>query len=100
MNLIVKLETVVFTIFYLVLIAVLIVPLLKLLNSPTAFEEFQIENEAELPSITICPFPELNLDKDHLDDEIKDFSHAHLAIEKAKKEYFGNITWTKSYNEW
>ena len=59
MPLTLKLETVVFTVFYLVLIAVLIVPLLKLLNSPTAFEEFQIGNEAELPSITICPFPKL-----------------------------------------
>ena len=94
MNLIVKLETVVFTIFYLVLLAVLIVPLLKLLNSPTAFEEFQIENQAELPSITICPFSE----KD--DDEIKDFKDAHIAIEKTKKEYFGNMTWSKSYHEW
>ena len=92
MNLIVKLETVVFTIFYLVLIAVLIVPLLKLLNSPTAFEEFQIGNEAELPSITICPYPEG-------DDEIKDFNHVHFAIEKAKKEYFGTMVWTKSYHE-
>ena len=94
MNLIFKLETVVFTIFYLVLIAVLIVPLLKLLNSPTAFEEFQIGNVAELPSITICPFSEKG------DDEIKDFNHSHIAIEKAKKEYFGNMTWTKSYHEW
>ena len=94
MNLIVKLETVVFTIFYLVLIAVLIVPLLKLLNSPTAFEEFQLENQVELPSITICPFPE----KD--DDEIKDFKDAHIAIEKTKKEYFGDMSWSKSYHEW
>ena len=94
MKLIVKLETVVFTIFYLVLIAVLIVPLLKLLNSPTAFEEFQIENQAELPSITICPFSE----KD--DDEIKDFKDVHIAIEKTKKEYFGNMSWSKSYHEW
>ena len=96
MNLIVKLETVVFTIFYFVLLAVLIVPLLKLLNSPTAFEEFQIENVAELPSITICPSVYLN-DKE---DEIKDFNQAHIAIEKAKKEYFGNMSWSKSYHEW
>ena len=88
-----KLETVVFTIFYLVLLAVLIVPLLTLLNSPTAFEEFQIENTAELPSITICPFSEEG------DDEIKDFKDAHIAIEKTKKEYFGNMSWSKSYHE-
>ena len=93
MPLTVKLETVVFGTFYLVLIAVLIVPLLKLLNSPTAFEEFQIGNEAELPSITICPYPEG-------DDEIKDFNHANIAIEKATKEYFGTMKWTKSYHEW
>ena len=98
MNLIVKLETVVFTIFYLVLLAVLIVPLLTLLNSPTAFEEFQIGNEAELPSITICPYPEWNLADEII--EIKDFNHAHIAIEKAKKEYIGAMTWSKSYHEW
>ena len=95
MQLTVKLETVVYVIFYLLLIAVLIVPLLKLIDSPTAFEEFQIGNEPELPSITICPFPEWNLD-----DYIKDFNHAHIAIEKAKKEYFGKMSWSKSYHEW
>ena len=95
MQLTVKLETVVYVIFYLVLIAVLIVPLLKLIDSPTAFEEFQIGKKAELPSITICPFPAWNLD-----DEIKDFNHAHIAIEKAKKEYFGKMSWSKSYHEW
>ena len=99
MNLIVKLETVVFTIFYLVLLAVLIVPLLTLLNSPTAFEEFQIGNEAELPSITICPYPEWNL-TDETPDEMKDFNHAHIAIEKAKEEYVGGMTWSKSYHKW
>ena len=93
MNLIVKLETIVFTIFYLVLIAVLIVPLLKLLNSPTAFEEFQIGNVAELPSITICPFSEKG------DDEIKDFNHSHIAIEKAKKEHLVQIFWDKPYHK-
>ena len=53
MQLTVKLETVVYVIFYLVLIAVLIVPLLKLIDSPTAFEEFQIGKKAELPSTVI-----------------------------------------------
>ena len=91
----VKLETVVFGIFYLALIAVLLVPLKTLLNSPTAFEEFQIGNEAELPSITICPFTNSN-DKE---DEIKDFNHASIAIEKAKKEHFATMTWSKSYHE-
>ena len=89
----VKLETIVFGIFYLVLIGVFIVPLQKLINSPTAFEEFQIGNKAELPSITICPYPEG-------DDEIKNFNHVHFAIEKAKKEYFGTMVWKKSYHEW
>ena len=89
----VKLETVVFGIFYLVLIAVLIVPFQSLINSPTAFEEFQSGNEAELPSITICPFPEG-------EDEIKDFIDAGIAIEKTQKEYLGRMIWTKSYHEW
>ena len=94
MQLTIKLETVVYGTFYLVLIAALIVPLLKLIDSPTAFEEFQIENKAELPSITICPYPMGN------DDEIKDFNDAHIAIKKAKKEYLGQMTWFKPYHEW
>ena len=92
MQLTIKLETVVFGIFYLVLIAVLIVPLQKLIDSPTAFEEFQIINKAELPSITICPLPEG-------DDEIKDFIDVLIAIENAKKEYLGLMRWSKSYQE-
>ena len=92
MQLTIKLETAVYCIFYLVLIAVLIVPLQKLIDSPTAFEEFQIGNEAELPSITICPFPDGN-------DEIKDFIDAHIAIEKARKEYLAHMYWLKSYQE-
>ena len=89
----VKLETVVFGTFYLVLIAVLIVPFQSLINSPTAFEEFQSGNKAELPSITICPFPEG-------EDEIKDFIDVGIAIEKTQKEYLGQMIWTKSYHEW
>ena len=94
MQLTVKLETVVFGIFYLVLIAVLIVPLQKLIDTPTAFEESQSENIAELPSITICPCPT------NYRDDIKDFNDAHVAVEKAKKENFGTIVWSKSYREW
>ena len=95
MPLMVRLETVVYGIFYLALIAVLVVPLQKLINIPTAFEEFQIGNEAELPSITICPFSNL----DDTEDEIKNFNHARIAIEKAKKEYFVNAVWSKSYHK-
>ena len=92
MQLTIKLETVVFGIFYLVLFAVLFVPFQKLIDSPTAFEEFQSINKAEFPSITICPYPEG-------DAEIKDFIDALIAIEKAKKEYLGVMTWIKSYQE-
>ena len=91
----VKFETVVIGIFYLVLIAVLIVPFQSLINSPTAFEEFQSGNGAELPSITICPFP-----KGEDEDKIKDFIDAGIAIEKTQKEYLGQMFWTKSYHEW
>ena len=89
----VKVETVVIGIFYLVLIAALIVPFKSLMNSPTAFQEFQSGNGAELPSITICPFPEG-------EDKIKDFIDAGIAIEKTQKEYLGRMIWTKSYHEW
>ena len=91
----VKLETVVYTIFYLALFAVLIVPLQKLINSTTAFEEIQLGYKLELPSITICPMPWKN-DKPM---EIKDFNHAHIAIEKAKREYIGHMLWSKPYHE-
>ena len=90
----VRLETVVFGIFYLVLIAVLIVPFQKLINSPTAFEEFHIGDQIDLPSITICPLPDA--DGNH---DIKDFNQALIAIEKAKKEYLGSMGWQKYFHE-
>ena len=93
MQLNIKLETVVFGIFYLVLISVLIVPLQKLIDSPTAFEEFQSRNKVEFPSVTICPYA---LDE----DDIKDFNHALIPIEKTKKEYIGRMIWSKSYHDW
>ena len=91
----VKLETVVFTIFYLALFAVLIVPLQKLINSPTAFEEIQLGNRVEFPSITICPMPFENNDT----AEIKDFNVASSAIEKAKKEHLLSMVWEKPYRK-
>ena len=95
MQLTIKLETVVYTIFYLALIAVLIVPLQKLINSPTAFEEIQLGNKVEFPSITICPMPLENVDT----AEIKDFNQAHSAIEKAKKEHLLSMIWEKPYHK-
>ena len=91
----VKLETVVFGIFYLVLIAVLIVPFQSLINSPTAFEEIHLGNELDLPSITICPMPWKNDNP----AEIKDFNDAHIAIEMAKREYLAKMTWHKPYHK-
>ena len=93
MPLTIKLETVVYTIFYLALITALIVPLQKLINSPTAFEEIHLGKKLDLPSITICPFPEEG------DDEIKDFNDARSAIEKAKREYLGKMFWSKPYHK-
>ena len=95
MPLTIKLETVVYAIFYLALIAVLIVPLQKLINSPTAFEEIQLGNKLDLPSITICPMPWINDNP----AEIKDFNDAHVAIEKAKREYLAKMTWHKPYRK-
>ena len=95
MRLNLKLETVVYTIFYLALIAVLIVPLQKLINSPTAFEEIHLGNELDLPSITICPAPWINDNP----AEIKDFNDAHIEIEKAKREYLAGMTWDKPYHK-
>ena len=92
----VKLETVVFTIFYLALFGVLIVPLQKLINSPTAFEEIQLGNKVEFPSITICPLPLENVDTAV---DIKDFNQARSAIEKAEKDHHLSIVWEKPYRK-
>ena len=95
MRLNLKLETVVYTIFYLALITVLIVPMQKLIKSPTAFEEIHLGNELDLPSITICPMPWKNDNP----AEIKDFKDAHVAIEMAKREYLAAMTWDKPYHK-
>ena len=95
MPLTLKLETVVYVIFYLALFAVLIVPLQKLIKSPTAFEEIHLGNKVDLPSITICPMPWINDNP----AEIKDFNDAHIEIEKAKREYLAGMTWDKPYHK-
>ena len=95
MPLTIKLETVVYAIFYLALIAVLIVPFQRLIKPPTAFEEIQLGNELDLPSITICPMPWKNDNP----AEIKDFNDAHIAIEMAKREYHAAMTWDKPYHK-
>ena len=44
------------TIFYMILAYVLFHSIQTLLNEPTAFEETVLENKAEIPSLTICPY--------------------------------------------
>ena len=55
----VNFETFIVTIFYLILIAAIIVPIRKVLNSPTAFEEYESleDQDTKIPSFTFCPYP-------------------------------------------
>ena len=43
------------TIFYMILVYVLFNSIQTLMDEPTTFEESLLENNAELPSLTICP---------------------------------------------
>ena len=51
----IKVETIATIIFYLVLAVVLAFSFQKVLDSQTAYEENQLEDDLKLPSITICP---------------------------------------------
>ena len=51
----IKVETIATIIFYLVLAVVLAFSFQNLLDSQTAYEENQLEDDLKLPSITICP---------------------------------------------
>ena len=72
-------ETVIVVIFYLILIGIIGISFHKVLDSPTAFEEYEINNETKLPSFTLCPYDSSN--------SIETFEEAMIAIDNAKDDY-------------
>ena len=81
-------ETIIVVIFYLILIAIIGISFFKVLDSPTAFEEYEIYNYTKLPSFTICPYPDYSL------KSIGTFEEAMMAIDNAKDDY--SMKWTLS----
>ena len=88
-------ETFIVTLFYLILIAAIIVPIKKVINSPTTFEEFELFDDTKIPSFTFCPRP---LDTSSY-DSIETFEEAMNEVENAKKNYSAAMYWTKSYTK-
>ena len=79
-------ETVIVVIFYLILIGIIGISFSKVLDSPTAFEEYETNNDTKLPSFTLCPYESFN--------SIGTFEETMMAIENAKDEY--SMKWTLS----
>ena len=77
-------ETVIVVIFYLILIGIIGISFYKVLDSPTAFEEYEINNDTKLPSFTLCPLSGLG---------IETFEEAMIAIENAKSHYSMKLNW-------
>ena len=90
-------ETFIVTLFYLILIAAIIVPIKKVLNSPTAFEEFELLDDTKIPSFTFCPHPSVYSSSSY--DSIETFEEAMNEIENAKKNYSATMYWTKSFTK-
>ena len=91
----IKVETIATIIFYLVLAIVLAFSFQNLLDSQTAYEENQLEDDLKLPSITICP----NSPVENSTEKIEDFDMALVSIEKAKELYLARMQWQKDYHE-
>ena len=83
------------TLFYLILIAAIIVPFKKVINSPTTFEEFELLEDNKIPSFTFCPHPTTYSSY----DSIETFEEAMNEVENAKKKYSATMHWTKSYTK-
>ena len=91
-------ETFIVTLFYLILIAAIIVPITKVLNSPTAFEELESLEDTKIPSFTFCPRPFETYSSSSY-DSIETFEEAMNEVENAKKNYSAAMYWTKSYTK-
>ncbi len=76
-------------VFYIILAAIIIHSLNHLMNAPTAFEEYEVEMDASLPSFTLCPFydPDRDFGPGSAFDKVESFEQAMIAIERAKRNY-------------
>ena len=83
-------ETVIVVIFYLILIGIIGISFYKVLDSPTAFEEYEINNDTKLPSFTLCPYSGL---------EIGTFEEAMIAIDNAKDDYSIRLDWYRPFRK-
>ena len=83
-------ETIIVVIFYLILIAIIGISFFKVLDSPTAFEEYEIYNDTKLPSFTICPSFGLG---------IGTFEEAMIAITNAKDDYSMKLYLSRPFNK-
>ena len=88
-------ETVIVVIFYLILIGIIGISFYKVLDSPTAFEEYEISNDTKLPSFTLCPNPMKN---EHV-VSTKTFEETMIAIENAKTNYTIKMSWARPFHK-
>ena len=88
-------EKIIVFILYLILIGIIATSLNKVLNSSTAFEEYEISNDTKLPSFTLCPSPI----KNEYGVSIKTFEETMIAIENAKTNYTIEMAWSRSFDK-
>ena len=88
-------EKIIVFILYLILIGIIATSLNKVLNSSTAFEEYEISNDTKLPSFTLCPSPM----KNEYGVSIKTFEETMIAIENAKTNYIIEMAWSRSFDK-
>ena len=88
-------EKIIVFILYLILIGIIATSLNKVLNSSTAFEEYEISNNTKLPSFTLCPSPI----KNEYGVSIETFEETMIAIENAKTNYTIEMAWSRSFDK-
>ena len=82
--------------FYLILIGVCVTSWLKLQKEPTAFEEKIANNQARLPSFTLCP---AQPDGTISNKSIESFEDVEKAIENIKDKYTIEYAEQKPYEQ-
>ena len=91
----VSFDTIIVVIFYLILTGIITFSFNRVLDSQTAFEEYETLNNTKIPSFTLCPYPfEQNSYKD-----IETFEEAMIAIENAKNDYSIQMSWAKPFTK-
>ena len=86
-------EKIIVFILYLILIGIIATSLNKVLNSSTAFEEYEISNDTKLPSFTLCPM------KNEYGVPPKTFEETMIAIENAKTNYPIKMSWSRPFHK-